>query len=317
MFIENAADIKKILKLDAARWAVTNIRTDALVCDKEFLTLIDSDANGKIRTDEVKSAAAWLISCLNDLSGVDAESDTLNLNAINTENPEGASIHAAVKDALINLGLDNADKITFTQISDHEKIVANALRNGDGVIPPAPLGDSPEAECVKRIMASGRTHKDVNGSDGINADDLDGFEKLSRTYCAWHDELTDNYSTIMPYAKNTPAVYAAVKAVETQFDDFFRALETIRYSAGAPVNLQSTVNTFDPRDPASVKAFLEKSLVSDVSAGREAISATDNLNPVYAAQVKTFFKVISNAAGQEKKSLNADEWREIKTILAP
>lgn len=66
--IENAEDLEKIQALDEALWAATSIPIDSFNCDRKFTSYVDTDQNGRIRTDELRAAQAWLFRMLKDYS---------------------------------------------------------------------------------------------------------------------------------------------------------------------------------------------------------------------------------------------------------
>lgn len=314
--VEDADDMKNVLTLPAAQWAMTNISCDSIVCDKEFITFVDSDSNGRIRSDEVKLAVSWLLSCFKDFSGINAKTSTISIAALDTSSADGKIIHTAICEALANLEISDAESITLEQISDRKNILANALRNGDGVIPPEPLGDTPEAECVRRIMASGKTHKDINTSDGINFDDLESFKSLLENYLLWFDAKNAAYDTIMPFAEKTPSLYGAYKKIADKIDDYFLSSSAIVYVGSAREDIVKVSNVFDPLDPESVKEFLSKSPVAPVS-GAMTLSTESDLNSIYADFVKDFFKSYTDVQGKNVSEISFAEWKTIKEKLSP
>ena len=93
----NADDMKKIIELDHALWAVNSIPKDAVVADPEFLTFLDTDGNGRIRPNELRAALKWLFAVLKDYSGINDNSDVLKLDAFDENHAEGPMLQSAVK----------------------------------------------------------------------------------------------------------------------------------------------------------------------------------------------------------------------------
>ena len=124
LVLDKAENLEQILQLDEAYWAVNAMPVEAAVTDPEFLTFLDADANKRNRPAELKDAIAWLISILRDYQGIDAGSDILALDALNTELPEGKDLHAAAKLVLDNLAAEDKAHLSLAQIRDKKSIIA-------------------------------------------------------------------------------------------------------------------------------------------------------------------------------------------------
>ena len=68
LVLDKAEDLEQIPVLDEALWAVTAMPADSVIMDREFLTFLDADGNGRIRPEELKNAVKWLTGVLNDYS---------------------------------------------------------------------------------------------------------------------------------------------------------------------------------------------------------------------------------------------------------
>jgi len=62
--IKKAEDLQHVLKLPETRWVATSAPVSSFSCDPLFLKCLDADHNGRIRSDEVKAAIAWLFGVL-------------------------------------------------------------------------------------------------------------------------------------------------------------------------------------------------------------------------------------------------------------
>ena len=60
--VDNANDLADILKLDESLWVATSAPVSVFRCDQTFLGLMDSNADGRINTREMKAAIRWLFS---------------------------------------------------------------------------------------------------------------------------------------------------------------------------------------------------------------------------------------------------------------
>jgi hypothetical protein len=62
--IRTFEDLKAVLELDEAFWALNCIEINSLRMDRRFLNFMDSNNDGKIRTDEIREAVTFLLTYL-------------------------------------------------------------------------------------------------------------------------------------------------------------------------------------------------------------------------------------------------------------
>lgn len=313
MMIKTGADVRRIADLDPVHWTMTGTQTDSMIGDSEFLKLLDSDGNGRIRCDEVKGALEWMLLHLKDLSGVEQKSDYLALDSLRGDTPEGTMMANTVRVVLRNMNLTDSKGVTLAQISDHAKIVAAALQNGDGVIPPDPVDDPETADCIRSVMALIGSHKDLSGADGINGDDLTAFETQAAQHLAWIDEYEADPGRKLPFGEATAELYRAYCAIREKTDDFFRSVAALRFGVPAP----AAATTCDPLDQESVKAYLEKTPICNPRTTDRLERGSSTVNPLWAEKVDAFFDAYSKAAGHAVDSADACFWEETGKKLAP
>lgn len=317
MLIAKGEDLRVIASMDVAHWAMTGTQTDSLVCNKDFLTAMDSDQNNRIRCDEVKAALNWIFARLKDLGGFERKSDSIRLADLNLDTAEGKTMYDAIQVALANLGCPDAKEISFSQISDHEKLVSAALQNGDGVIPPEPVekDDPLAADCIRSIMKLTGSKKDLSGADGIDKELLAKFEKLAADYLVWIGEYDAAPEKMLPYGEKTGALFNAMTAIAEKTDSFFRSAATLRFgniSRGASDTL-----AYDPLAPETVSNFLEKSPIANPAETAELVRGSDTLNPLWREKVNAFFDALDAAEGSPVAKLDVDSWNALKAKLAP
>ena len=317
MLIAKGEDLRVIASMDVAHWAMTGTQTDSLICNKDFLTAMDSDQNNRIRCDEVKAALNWIFARLKDLSGFERKSDSIRLADLNLDTAEGKTMYDAIQVALANLGCPDAKEISFSQISDHEKLVSAALQNGDGVIPPEPVekDDPLAADCIRSIMKLTGSKKDLSGADGIDKELLAKFEKLAADYLVWISEYDAAPEKMLPYGEKTGALFNAMTAIAEKTDSFFRSAATLRFgnvSRGASDTL-----AYDPLAPETVSNFLEKSPIANPAETAELVRGSDTLNPLWREKVNAFFDALDAAEGSPVAKLDVDSWNALKAKLAP
>ena len=114
--IRTCADLQRAVELDEAHWVATGAPISTLNCDSEFLNLLDTDSNGRIRCQEVRDGIRWLLGVLSDHSGITEGRETLRLEAINRADPEGQQIHDAALKILKRLVRSEAEQISLDEV---------------------------------------------------------------------------------------------------------------------------------------------------------------------------------------------------------
>ena len=307
--LENADDLKNVLNLNIAHWAITSIQTNSLICDPVFLAALDSDGNGRIRADEVREALAWMLDFYRDLSDVVKGADYLTVHALNPENPKAATLLENIRIMMQNLGIPDAAVIDEKQLSDHEKMVANALQNGDGIIPPDPVEDPDAAACIRDVMKRIGSHPDISGAQGISADDLNQYESQAKGYAAWLEQKQNQYDTLFAYGDNTHSFYLAYQTVAEQIRAYFQSCETLNYTESK----QTVTQTYDPLNPASVAQFLDQSLIAEADKSC-ILQFNEKINPVWRSRVEKFFQSYGECGGNTV-SITLAEWKTVESNL--
>ena len=68
LLIQTPADLQEVLRFDESLWVATSTLISVFRADPQFLTLVDTDRDGRIHTDELKAAIRWLLDMLADTS---------------------------------------------------------------------------------------------------------------------------------------------------------------------------------------------------------------------------------------------------------
>ncbi|MBO4492201.1 MAG: hypothetical protein J5944_12690 [Lentisphaeria bacterium] len=313
LLVEKPSDLTFIPDLNDALWAMTSARCGAFRSDPDFLAMLDSDKNGRIRVNEVKEAVRWMTSLLTDFDGVMKGADTLRLNAVNRNNPEGREIIRTIRVALANLGVPDAQEITLAQICDQKNIIADALQNGDGIIPPDPVQDPKSRDCIRLIMKFVSSRKDLSGVEGVGTEDLDAFLSQAQAVLDWRDACEKDRGRILPYGEKTDAVYASFRKIEEKVSAFFRNCEALALSDADGAARTAPGIQVDPMDDSSVDAFLSRAPLAPVN--RDRILKLDEVrHPQWREAVLAFFEGLPD---NPEREINADLWKKICSTLAP
>ncbi|MBQ7062051.1 MAG: hypothetical protein IJM88_02020 [Bacteroidales bacterium] len=95
--INSGEDIAHLGELDQKLWTVLSCPVKGLEFDEQTLALLDTDADGKIRVNEVVDAAKWLTSVLKNSDRLLEGNDFVALADLNGDTEAGAAVVAAMQ----------------------------------------------------------------------------------------------------------------------------------------------------------------------------------------------------------------------------
>ncbi|MBQ1751540.1 MAG: hypothetical protein IIZ90_05925, partial [Bacteroidales bacterium] len=131
--ITSGEDIAHLGELDKKMWTVLSSPVQGLEFDQKFLDLLDTNKDGKIRTEEVIAAGKYVTDVIKNKDLVLNGDSSLPLSEFNEESEEGKKLHDSAVQILKNLKLEK-DSIALEDTEDNTKIFAESKFNGDGII---------------------------------------------------------------------------------------------------------------------------------------------------------------------------------------
>jgi len=320
--IETAEDLELIQTLDEARWVATSAPVTGLSCDPAFLAYMDTDNNGRVRTDEVKAAQAWLFRLLQHRDRVTEASDVVRLADVDTSHPEGRKLRASAALILRNLNCDDSREISLGQVRDLETIMSSAANNGDGIIPPEAAEDEETAEFISAVMDSVGSAQDAGGKPGVTEEHINGFFEQARAYLEWQEQGAlagaDEHTEIMPWGAATTAAYELIADLEGKLDQYFMQCDMVRFDprAGDQMRLRKQeLEDFDFSDHDSMAARLDTApLAPPNPAGVLQLEGT--INPLYRARLTELkARVLQRVFDQPVSELTREQWTEVQTVF--
>ena len=139
--LETAADLQNLKHLDQKLWVALSCPTTGIEFDARTLALIDIDADGHIRANELMGAIDWACERLADVNVLAKAAPGVPLAAIKDE-----ALIAAAKDVLpagetmISVELASSAEAAYTARAEAAWLAAGAAA--------MPLGDATEAACA-------------------------------------------------------------------------------------------------------------------------------------------------------------------------
>ena len=122
----NYQDLQEILNLDEALWVATTAPLATLNTDKEFVALLDTDADGRLRPEEIKDAIRYLLAHHRNYESIKEGNLTLLLEHIGTESEIGERIKTSAEKVVKRLEI-NSGSVSLDQV---RKVKEEVLQGG-------------------------------------------------------------------------------------------------------------------------------------------------------------------------------------------
>ncbi len=322
--IKKADDLKKIQVLDDVYWAAVSAPINSFNCDHAFVSYVDTDQNGRIRTNEIREAQLWLFRFLANRSHLSEGTDILNLNDIDTSHPEGQRLQAAAKLILANLNLTGAREISLSQVRDVQNIMAKAVNNGDGVIPPEAVSDPDLSGFITSVIDTVGSVLDISGKKGIDQNRLEMFLNEAENYLAWVEEgkipQGQNTTEIMPWGADSSQAYELIAGMDDKIEQYFAQCAMVRLDERSQAQMKFSQKELEEIDFTD-KSVME-SRISDaplaVPNPEGVIELESGVNSLYAGRLfELKEKVLKRVLGEPVKQLTQKQWDKVKDIFTP
>ncbi|MBI3481084.1 MAG: hypothetical protein HY016_12140 [Nitrosomonadales bacterium] len=307
--LDNGADLLALRELDQKLWVALSCPTQGIEFDTRTLELIDADADGHVRANEVLAAIAWAGGLLKNPDLLMQGADSLSLADIDDSSEEGKQVLASARHILKNLGKSDETAISLADMEDIEKLLAGLEFNGDGVICASKIRDDGLRTAIEDIIRCVGAVTDLSGEAGINKDICDLFFAEADAYSAWQRK-GESDAAILFAGDQTQAAAEAFNAVADKVDDYFTRCQLAVYDARSALPLSRSAEDYQ-RLAAQNLSALNQDVASFPLATIEAnkpLPLLSGLNPAWQSRMDALrLQAIMPLFGK-KESLSASEW---------
>lgn len=307
--VDSGADLLALRELDQKLWVALSCPTHGIEFDARTLAMIDADADGHVRANEVLSAIEWIGRLVKNPDALLRGNDRMALGEIDDGTEEGARILASARHILKSLGKSDAGEITLADMADIEKFVAALEFNGDGVIAAKQIADDSFRVAVEDMIKCGGAVADLSGETGINQEIADRFFAEATAYSDWY-AAGEADAAVLVLGTHTEAAMTAFRAVKDKVSDYFTRCQLAAYDARAAVPLSRSADDYQllagqtlSAATAEVAAFP----LAIVAAGK-ALPLGDEINPAWQAKIAALHEQVVEPLLGRKNSLSVAEW---------
>ena len=314
--IRGASDLRRVLDLDKAHWVATGAPVESLSFDPTFLSLVDSDTNGRILTFEVRESVSWLLDVLRDYRAVDAAEDALRIDDLNAHSGDGQRIQKTALKILAQAGGAGDMPVTLSAVREVKAhIEANPVSEAGVALPEAARDDRVRALMTDIVAVQGGVPHPA-GRPGINLEQLDAFREGAAAYLAWHARGAD----VMPLGTDTPAAFQVYADLRVKIEQYFAQCEAVAFDARAADHVGPTeeqIGAADLQDPAAIAAFMQSAPLAPPDPGGT-LRLDGAVNPFYAERLRALReKVVAPVLGSAVTALARRDWLRIAERMAP
>ena len=307
--LDSGADLLALKELDQKLWVALSCPTRGIEFDTRTLDLIDADADGRVRANEVLAAIAWVGGLLKNADALVQGSDSLPLDSIESASEEGKQILASARHILKSLGKPGADSISLADMADIEKLVTGMEFNGDGVICARLIRDAGLRATVEDIIKCNGAVTDVSGEAGINQEISDKFFAEAAAYSAWHAK-GEGDAAVLFLGDKTLAAAEAFHAVRDKADDYFIRCQLAEYDARSAMPLSRSVDDYQHLAAQNLSAWsleIANFPLATVEAGKP-LPLVSGINPGWQSKVAALRELSIMPLLGKRDSLSASEW---------
>ena len=307
--LDSGADLLALKELDQKLWVALGCPTRGLEFDTRTLDLIDSDADGHVRANEVLAAIDWAGKLLKNADLLVKGADSLALADIDGSDDEGKQVLASARHILKSLGKPDAAAISLADMADIEKFVAGLEFNGDGVICAGQVADAGLRATVEDIIKSAGSAADLSGEIGVSREIAERFFAEATAYAAWQAKGESDVAILLLGEKTTAAA-ESFHAVKDKIGDYFTRCQLAAYDARAAVPLSRSAEDYQRLAAQNLSAQSQE--VADFPlatvAADKPLPLVSGLNPAWQGKLDALRERVVQPLFGNKESLSAQDW---------
>ena len=306
--INSGEDIAHLAELDPKMWTVLSCPVTGLEIDDKSLRYMDIDGDEKIRVNDVIATSQWITGVLKNADLVLEGKDSIDIENIDQENPEGKKLYSSAKQILANLGKEGT-VISLADTADVAAIFAKTRFNGDGIITEATAEDADDKAAIAAAVASLGGVADRSGAAGVNADLIEAFYKNLADYVAWHGAAVE-----APFGDKTDAVIDAYNALDAKVKDFFMRSKLAAFSPDSTASLDVQTASIQAISTENLTAKTDEIASYPIAriTGKAELDLTAPVNPAWASK----FELARSVAFADKKVLTEADWAAVGAQFA-
>ncbi len=299
--ISKGEDIRHLAELDLKMWTVLSCPVKGLEIDDKSLTYVDSDADGKIRVNDIIATAEWITSAVKNPDLILEGKDSIDIEQF-ADTESGKKLYESAKQILINLAKEGS-LISIADTADSAAIFAQTRFNGDGVITEASSDDADDKAAIAAAVASMGGVADRSGVQGVNTEIIGNFYKALADYSAWRESEIP-----APFGDRTDAAIDAYNALDAKVKDFFMRSRLAAFSPDSTSALDVQTSRIEAISADNLTGKTDDIASYPIArvTGKAEIDLSEPVNPAWAAH----FEILKSTVLKDKTVITEADWAE-------
>lgn len=303
-------DLLHLRELDLKLWSALSMPVNGIFFNADTLRMIDTDADGFIKPDEILNAVDWICANVKNPQLLLTAGETVPVTEIKKEDL------AASAQALLNR-INKCDKsaIAVEDVYIQKKFFTEHVLSNSGDI----ADDASDEEKLHKTLESliADSSECITGNCDSEAERiLNMFYEQAHAFLMWHDHLEQ--SGILPLsAEQTEKALAALRTVEEKIDDFFTRCKLAQYEPNTKEALCAAGDAFKgllTQPLSSAHEFLLSLPIASIDKDK-ALPLNAGINPAWEDKIKIFAeRAVIPLIGKTDK-LSQNDWNTVKAKL--
>ena len=301
--ITTGADIAHLGELDPKKWTVLSCPVTGLEIDEKSLKYMDTDADGRIRVNDVVTTALWITSAIKDADLLIKGAGSFDIEQFNQEDANGKRLYNSSKQILANLGKEGT-VISLAETKDSTAIFAKTRFNGDGVITELTTDDLDEKSAIGAIVASLGGVADRSGDKGANTELIEKFYQALADYSAWKDAVVE-----APYGADTDKAIEAYNSLDAKVKDYFVRAKLASFSPESVAKLDVQTALIETISADNLTAKTEEIASYPIAriTGKAELDVDAVINPAWAGKFAALMAIVK----PKGKAITEADWTAI------
>ena len=220
--LRDGADMLALGELDQKLWVALAMPAKGTDLDPATLALLDQDADGRIRVQDILAAVTWAKTTFKQPNDLLTSQDAIALAKIADD-----KILAAAVRMLTDLGKQSETSINVADTVAINKAFATTVLNGDGIVIEASTESAELKHVIVDAIASLGGVTDRSGKPGVDKAHADEFFAEVDVRAAWL--AAGKNPALAALGDRTGAAAEAYAAVRAKIDDYFTRCRIAAY----------------------------------------------------------------------------------------
>ena len=306
--ITTGADIAHLDELDPKKWTVLSCPSTGLEIDEKSLQYVDTDADGRIRVNDIVATAKWVTAAIKDADMLTKGADHIDIEQFNQDDANGKRLYNSAKQILVNLGKEGT-VISLADTKDSTAIFAKTAFNGDGIITELTTTDLDEKAAIAAAVAAFGGVADRCGDKGVDAALIDKFYQALADYTAWVEATVE-----APYGADTDKAIEAYNALDAKVTDYFVRAKLASFSPESAAKLDVQTALIETISAANLTGKTDDIAAYPIAriTGKAELPVDATINPAWAGKFATLMGIVKPAG----KVITEADWAAIGAAFA-